>query len=77
MSQSRARPSMSQFKDILEAETNTKGIMYNSQVGDDVVKTLFDVNNAWRDHDFVLTNTKITVGVNYDNQECVLIEFIY
>ena len=71
MSQSRARPSMSQFKDILETQTNTKSIMYNSQVGDDVVKTLFDVNNAWRDHDFVLTNTKITVGVNYDNLECV------
>ena len=58
---------MMEFKNILENETGRRGIMYNSLVDDNVNITLYDVNSTWEKYDFVITNTKITVGVNYDS----------
>ena len=61
-------PSMQEFKIKLEEKTNKKGICYNSQVDDEILQGLKDVNTSWSDIncDFVITNTKITVGINYD-----------
>ena len=59
---------MEELKLKLEELTNTIGISYNSQVDDKVIKTLKDVNATWINYKFILTNTKITVGVNFDLQ---------
>ena len=61
-------PSMEELKLKLESLTEKTGICYNSQTDDKVIKTLKDVNTTWKNYNFVLTNTKITVGVNYDKQ---------
>jgi len=56
-------PIMEEFKLKLEEKTNKKGISYNSQVDDEVLKGLKNVNESWSNNcDFVITNTKITVG---------------
>jgi len=59
-------PSMEEFKLKLEEKTNKKGVCYNSQVDDEVLKGLKNVNETWNNCDFVITNTKITVGINYE-----------
>ena len=61
-------PSMEEFKMKLEEKTNKKGICYNSQVDDEILQGLKDVNTSWSNYncDFVITNTKITVGINYE-----------
>ena len=60
-------PSMEEFKLKLEEKTNKKGICYNSQVDDKILKGLKNVNETWSNNcDFVITNTKITVGINYE-----------
>lgn len=51
---------------MLEAGSNKKGVFYNADVDDDVKKTLKDVNKNWKEMDFIITNTIITCGVNYD-----------
>ena len=63
---SRYLPSMSTFVKLLEAKTGTKGLYYNADVDDTVLKTLSDVNHNWSQYSFVVTNTKITVGINFD-----------
>ena len=59
--------SMEAFKNILEAQTKKKIIIYNGDVDDVINATLKTVNETWSDYDAVITNNKITVGVNYDN----------
>ena len=61
-------PSMEELKLKLQEKTSTKGICYNSQVDDEVLKGLKNVNESWSDSNcsFVITNTKITVGINYE-----------
>jgi hypothetical protein len=61
-------PSMEMFRHKLEEKTGKKGICYNSQVDDEVLKGLKNVNVSWSasDCDFIITNTKITVGINYE-----------
>jgi hypothetical protein len=59
-------PSMQELKIIIEKETNKTGVCYNSQVDDEILKGLKDVNSSWSKVDFVITNTKITVGINYE-----------
>ncbi len=61
-------PSMKDLKEVLEKATSTKGVAYNAQTDDDILKQLKDVNSSWSKPDirFVITNTKITVGVNYE-----------
>ena len=39
---------------------------YNSKVADTDLEGLKNVNESWASLDFVITNTKITVGINYE-----------
>jgi hypothetical protein len=59
-------PSMEELKVIIEKQTNKTGVCYNSQVDDETLNGLKDVNSSWSKVDFVITNTKITVGINYE-----------
>ena len=63
------RKSMSDLRDFLEQQTGKRGILYNGDSDAETSKTLKNVNAIWSNYDFVLTNNKITVGVNYDVQE--------
>jgi hypothetical protein len=53
--------------------TNKKGEAYNAQTDDDILKQLKDVNSNWNKKDFIITNTKITVGVNYELKDFDLV----
>jgi len=59
-------PSMQELKDLIESQTNSKGVCYNSKVADADLEGLKNVNESWASLDFVITNTKITVGINYE-----------
>jgi hypothetical protein len=52
----------------LLSESGKKGVFYNSEIDEDKKKDLRDVNASWQEMDFVITNTTITVGINYDNE---------
>ena len=62
-------PSMEALHALLEKETGTSGKFINADKDDKELKELEDVNKHWKDVDFVITNNKITVGLNYDNEE--------
>ena len=64
----RYNKSMQEYQTMIEKATGKKGIIYNADVSDKVLKGLTNVNKTWADPDigFVITNTKITVGINYD-----------
>jgi hypothetical protein len=57
---------MEQMLSVIEYKTGKKGICYNADVDDSVKNTLKTVNDVWSQQDFVITNTCITCGVNYD-----------
>ena len=59
-------PNMKDLLTVIEKATNKKGVAYNAQTDDDILKELKDVNSSWNKKDFVITNSKITVGVNYE-----------
>ena len=59
-------PSMEELKLKIEQETNKLGVCYNSQIDDITLKGLKNVNESWSKYSFVITNTKITVGINYE-----------
>jgi len=61
--------SMEGLKTMIEEQTNKKGISYNADVDDINIKNLDDVENAWANIDFVITNSKITVGINYESND--------
>lgn len=46
--------------------TTPKGIFYNSDIDDSTKQTLKCVNETWIGLDFVITNSCITCGVNFD-----------
>jgi hypothetical protein len=48
-------------------KTGKKGIFYNADVDDGVKQGLKNINDTWKDLDYVLTNNVITCGVNYEN----------
>ena len=52
----------------IEEQTNKKGVFYNAVSDDAVVKELIEVNKNWTKYDFIINNTKITVGVNFDQK---------
>jgi len=62
----RGLPSMQELNIIIQNETNKRGVFYNSEIDDNVLKGLSNVNETWSGFDFVITNTKITVGINFD-----------
>jgi hypothetical protein len=53
----------------LLAEEGFAGTFYNSDVDELRKAKLGDVNDAWGKLDFVITNTTITCGVNYDRED--------
>lgn len=58
---------MEAFYQMLVQETGKKGKFYNADI-DEVVKLgLQDVNDSWKNEDFIITNSMITCGVNYDS----------
>ena len=58
--------SMQDLYNTIKYATGKDGKMYNSEIDDDLVKELDDVNVHWDNVDFIITNSKITVGVNFD-----------
>jgi hypothetical protein len=46
-------PSMEELKVIIEKQTNKTGVCYNSQVDDETLNGLKDVNSSWSKVDFV------------------------
>jgi len=61
--------SMESIYQMLKNETNTDGIFYNADIDDSIKAGLKNVNDAWKDKQFIITNNIITCGVNYDNQD--------
>jgi hypothetical protein len=59
-------PTMENLKGIFEKHSNKKGICYNGESDDSILKTLDDVNKHWNEVEFVMTNNKINVGINYE-----------
>jgi len=59
---------MPQIHAVLEKATKKKGIYYNADIDDDIKDTLKCVNEVWSQYDFVITNSCITCGVNYDKK---------
>lgn len=60
---------MANFKNIIERETNKKGVCYHGESDDNILKDLDDVNKNWETYDFVITNNKINVGINYEKYD--------
>lgn len=60
-------PRMKDLLTVIEKASGKKGTAYNAQTDDEILKQLKDVNTSWSSQQFIITNTKITVGVNYDN----------
>lgn len=50
------------------SEGGHTGIFYNADCDDKVKVGLKDVNVSWSEANFVITNSMITCGVNYDNE---------
>ena len=61
--------SMENFKSVIEKNTNKKGISYHGESDDIILKSLDDVNTHWQISDFVITNNKINVGINYEKYD--------
>lgn len=59
-------PSMASLQEVFEKNANKKGLSYNADSDDKILKTLDDVNDNWNKVDFVMTNNKINVGINYE-----------
>ena len=59
-------PTMDELVNIIQTKSNKKGVFYNAEQDDQILEGLQDVNKSWSNVDFVLTNSKITVGINYE-----------
>lgn len=59
-------PSMAEFVDVIVKKTNRKGIYHNADACDENNKLLDNVNKNWINYDFVVSNNKINVGLNFD-----------
>lgn len=69
--------SMINFKHYLEKSAGVKGQLYTADSGDDDLKKLNNVNEEWTKYDFIITNNKINVGVNYDRNDDYKFDNIY
>ena len=58
--------SMKELNEVITKATGKTGKIYNSEIDDALILELKDVNKYWADIDFIITNSKITVGVNFD-----------
>lgn len=59
-------PSMDSLYNILCKETSRSGIYYNADIDEPIKAGLRNVNDAWKEVSFIITNSVITCGVNYD-----------
>lgn len=57
---------MADIAETIEKASGKKCIYYNADRGDNIKKTLCNVNETWSEYDCVITNTCITCGVNFD-----------
>eukprot|EP01041_Mallomonas_annulata_P004549 gene4549-9024_t len=58
--------SMPDFCDMLKSKTGKQGLFYNADQDEAIKLGLKNVNDAWNKQDFIITNSMITCGVNYD-----------
>ena len=59
-------PSMAELVETISSHTNKSGIFHNADSSDSTNKKLKDVNKSWVKYDFVVSNNKINVGLNFD-----------
>ena len=62
-------PSMADLVKTIETHTNKKGIYHNADASDSTNSKLKDVNKSWIKYDFVVSNNKINVGLNFDIEQ--------
>jgi len=60
---------MEEVNSLIKEKTNKKGKCYNADTDDSIKKGLNDVNKAWENLDYIITNNVITCGVNYENMD--------
>ncbi len=61
--------SMEEVFNMIKDQTKSEGEMYNADVDDTTKKQLKDVNDSWKDLQFIITNNILTCGVNYENKD--------
>jgi len=61
--------SMEMLYNLITEQTGTAGIYYNADIDEPIKMGLRDVNTAWADKSFIITNSVITCGVNYDSMD--------
>lgn len=61
--------SMQGLHDLLVSKTGKEGIFYNADIDEKIKVGLKNVNNAWSNKSFIITNSIITCGVNYENED--------
>lgn len=66
-------PSMEELAIIISKETGKTGKYYHGEVSQLDTLDLYNVNQSWADLNFIITNTKITVGINYENTDFDLV----
>ena len=54
---------------MITKESGQKGVFYHADVSEKTKKGLKNVNESWSDYKFVLTNSIITCGINYENED--------
>lgn len=59
--------SMIELHTLLTEQTQQKGLYYNADIDETAKLGLRNVNEAWSEVAFVITNSMITCGVNYDS----------
>lgn len=58
---------MEALYNLIVSETGKQGKFYNADIDEAVKSGLQDVNVSWKHDDFIITNSMITCGVNYDS----------
>jgi hypothetical protein len=61
--------SMETIFNMITSSTGKKGVYINADIDDLIKKELKNVNEFWKEKDFVITNNVITCGVNYDTED--------
>lgn len=61
--------SMEGLYNLFKQESKTDGIYYNADIDESIKIGIKDVNDVWKDKQFIITNSMITCGVNYDRTD--------
>jgi hypothetical protein len=67
--QSSREISMETLFNMITKETGQKGVFYHADVGEKRKKGLKNVNKEWSDYKFIITNSVITCGINYEKED--------